>query len=327
MTNGKSIKMSDTQPNKPVSQTDLSLLDAFMNLPKSDSDTDQWLARLIEYVNGLKQALDQTHWSEWIARARTHPLLSLLHKDPYHRRAYLKPRGYAGDAVMLDMIYSGYDGIPTPDKKSLCGIGRKIFAAFQRRESCESIRERKSELTRQIIKTSKDTNKARVMSLACGHLREVNNLPLDVAHSFDRIVAFDMDPKSLAVVETTYAGMPVTVRQGRIKELLTEPPPTPGYDLVYSAGLFDYLDNLTVERLLSSLCRQLNPGGRLLVGNMDWRIEMAYCDVFQDWRLIDRSPGEMARFGYTICQANPNISYDVWTDQWSAIVWLELISE
>ena len=319
--------MTESQVLIKTRNADLSCLDAFVELPESDDDTDQWLAQLIEGVNDIKQAMDHSQWIEWISRARSHPILSLLHKDPYHRRAFQKPRGYAGDAVMLDMIYFGDRGIPPSNRKHLGSEGKQIFDAFQRRESCEAIRERKRELTRQIIKTSQRVTNARVLSIACGHLREVIDLPLEVAQSLDQIVAFDLDPKSLAVVEAAYTRMPVTVRQGHIKDLLVEGPPVTGYDLIYSAGLLDYLDDRTVAGLLMSLSRQLNPGGRLLVGNMAWRIEMAYCDAFQDWRLIDRTPYEMVRFGHTICQATPNISYDVWTDQWLAIVWLELTAQ
>lgn len=132
--------MMENQDLIKTRRTDLSGLDAFMELPTSDEDTDQWLAQLIEGVNDIKRAMDHSQWIEWISRARSHPILSLLHKDPYHRRAFEKPRGYAGDAVMLDMIYFGNRGIPSSDRQCLCSNGKKIFDAFQRRESCESIR-------------------------------------------------------------------------------------------------------------------------------------------------------------------------------------------
>ena len=38
-------------------------------------------------------------------RCLDHPLCDLLHQDPFTYRAFSKPRGYAGDAVMMDYIY------------------------------------------------------------------------------------------------------------------------------------------------------------------------------------------------------------------------------
>src|SRR5215471_14831280 len=36
---------------------------------------------------------------------QTHPLHRMALEDPFTERAFSKPRGYAGDAVMLDYIY------------------------------------------------------------------------------------------------------------------------------------------------------------------------------------------------------------------------------
>ena len=36
----------------------------------------------------------------------THPLGELLHRDPFTRRGFDKPRGYAGDAVLIDYLYA-----------------------------------------------------------------------------------------------------------------------------------------------------------------------------------------------------------------------------
>ncbi len=36
---------------------------------------------------------------------RPHPILGVSHESPFVHRCFTKPRGYAGDAVMLDFIY------------------------------------------------------------------------------------------------------------------------------------------------------------------------------------------------------------------------------
>ena len=38
-----------------------------------------------------------------------HPIHKVIMSDPYSRRAFDKPRGYAGDAVMLDFIYRPHE--------------------------------------------------------------------------------------------------------------------------------------------------------------------------------------------------------------------------
>lgn len=44
-------------------------------------------------------------------RCLSHFLRGLLHQDPFTYRAFSKPRGYAGDAVMTDYIY-GLGSLP-----------------------------------------------------------------------------------------------------------------------------------------------------------------------------------------------------------------------
>ena len=63
---------------------------------------------------------------EALAQARAHRLHALVRQDPYTQRAAEKPRGYAGDAVMLDHVYGG---TPPPDTSDL---GKRVFACTTR---------------------------------------------------------------------------------------------------------------------------------------------------------------------------------------------------
>ena len=61
------------------------------------------------------------------------------------------------------------------------------------------------------------------------------------------------------------------------------------FDLVYSTGLFDYLQQPVARRLVTNLFQLLNPGGRLLVANFLPGIrDVGYMEAFMDWRLVYR---------------------------------------
>ena len=66
--------------------------------------------------------------------------------------------------------------------------------------------------------------------------------------------------------------------------------------LIYSAGLFDYLEDRTFSRLVSVLFDALVPGGLVAVGNVAahnpsrWLME-----YFSEWFLIHRTPAELLR--------------------------------
>jgi SAM-dependent methyltransferase len=67
------------------------------------------------------------------------------------------------------------------------------------------------------------------------------------------------------------------------------------FDLVYSAGLYDYLEQPVAAALTAELTRLLRPGGKLLVANFarDFPTQ-AFMEAFMDWRLLDRSAAEVA---------------------------------
>ena len=68
-----------------------------------------------------------------------------------------------------------------------------------------------------------------------------------------------------------------------------------GYDLVYCAGLFDYLPQFVCEQFMNISYKMLAPGGLLLVTNVDKsnpsRNWMEYC---VDWHLVYRDHDLMA---------------------------------
>jgi len=65
---------------------------------------------------------------------------------------------------------------------------------------------------------------------------------------------------------------------------------------VYSAGLFDYLNEKLAAKLIQKLYSNVAEGGMLLVPNFAKGIlEQAYMDIFMDWKLIYRNENDMIR--------------------------------
>jgi hypothetical protein len=46
---------------------------------------------------------DKGQWSAFTSDCLRHPIAALLHQDPLTWRTFHKPKGYAGDATMLDL--------------------------------------------------------------------------------------------------------------------------------------------------------------------------------------------------------------------------------
>lgn len=61
-----------------------------------------------------------------LTKCRQHSLFSLIQRDPFTSRAAIKPRGYAGDAVMMDYLYQGIPQDCDDD------MGKHLFACTTR---------------------------------------------------------------------------------------------------------------------------------------------------------------------------------------------------
>src|SRR5262249_28393082 len=81
------------------------------------------IARLLLRHRGSVQ------WEEWrefaTATFRAHILFPTLQTDPYASYSFRKPRGYPGDAVLMDFIYGS--GSSDAVLESSSELGRSIF--------------------------------------------------------------------------------------------------------------------------------------------------------------------------------------------------------
>src|SRR5579871_3002671 len=129
-------------------------------------------------------------WRDFVAACRRHPLMALLHQDPFTYRAFSKPRGYAGDAVMMDFIYGREDRLPPPPAEEL---GQRIFDYTTRAPASEGVRARRAFVATQIDRATEERRRPHIMAIASGHLREAG-LSVAVRRSrVGRFLALDAD--------------------------------------------------------------------------------------------------------------------------------------
>src|SRR5438128_12228 len=69
-----------------------------------DGCVGEGMADLLPVLQARRLRASENNWNEFVQVCLSHPLRELLHQDPFTWRAYSKPRGYAGDAELLDFI-------------------------------------------------------------------------------------------------------------------------------------------------------------------------------------------------------------------------------
>jgi SAM-dependent methyltransferase len=258
------------------------------------NDVHSGMSRLRVSMNDLRARLPRQDWLAFTEQARCHPLHDLLLESPFTRRAYAKPRGYAGDAVLMDLIYGTVPG------QALSPLGGMLYGYEFDSPAFRSVRTRRAFLAREIDDVAAIRPGARVLSVACGHLREVE-WSRAARNGAVTITALDQDRDSLDLVNERYGGFGVTTVAGSVGDLLRRCVRFSNLDLAYAAGLYDYLDTDIARALTATLFRTLAPGGRLLIANFTpATYDAAFMEAFMDWRLVYRSEAEVRALAATI---------------------------
>lgn len=230
-------------------------------------------------------------WERLVANEyRHHPLWEVLMEDPHTARSFIKPRGYSGDAVLLDMVYYP----ERMDLTSVSGIGRDLFHFNTRTNIAKALRQRMGTVARHIDETVSRNPSARVLSVACGHCREVEHSEALKTGSVETFVGLDQDRESLDVAEREYGSLGFVPAHTTVADIIRGNVDLGQFDLIYSAGLYDYLGRRTAQRLTAELYKMLNPGGRLLLINIspDYP-EIGYFESFMNWSMIGRGKSEL----------------------------------
>jgi len=272
------------------------------------------LSTLWTEARGSGRAADMQRWCSDHARH------ALVQQDPYTHRARTKPRGYAGDAVMMDFIYTG-----TPPEGTT-ELGRGVFSATTRVSMGLSVLYRRQLLKSLIDDTVVNHEAGRILSVASGHARELQGSLVASPFFRGEVVALDQDPLSCDEVAQVNAGRPVQVVRQGVRDLLGGPLAAQlgRFDLVYSAGLYDYLPDVLARRLTARLLQMLRPGGRLLIANfVPGGSGRGYMELFMDWTLVLRNEAAMR----ALSRAAGAVQVNTFHDPHRNVVYAELLRE
>jgi hypothetical protein len=246
---------------------------------------------LYRALDGCRTSLPPDRWREYCgAFRRDEVLMDLLRQSPFTERAYRKPRGYPGDAVLIDYIYGCVDG---GEADGISEPGRQIFAWEYESPGCRSVRARRVVLARALDAAARRPD-PRVLAIACGHLREVELSSAARDGGFETYIAADHDEASLAEIDRCYGRSGVSTLRASARSLIARRHTLSEFDLVYVPGLYDYLPARAAETLTSVLFETLRPGGTLLIGNCTPdRSDIGYMQATLDWWLLYRDEAEM----------------------------------
>jgi len=257
--------------------------------------------------------------------ARSHPISEYLYQCPCTAHSARQPRGYPGDAELIDYLYGHPDR--APDIARATAIGRRILMSNLDRATPIAIRAQRQIVADLISHAAAQTPSARILSVACGHARELQLIDHALLERIAAFVAFDQDAKSLEVAARyrTKPGIPRIAPQcGTIMDLLKDTQ-LQDFQLIYACGLCDYLSDRLCQRLAHNLFARLKPGGTLLLANfLPETPDIGYMDLSMNWSLRYRTKQQILDFTATI-DASAIASMEYFTDANQNIGFVKLI--
>jgi SAM-dependent methyltransferase len=245
---------------------------------------------LLQGLHEIRRDIPRDEWRQFCKETvPNHHLAKMIHQDPFTLHSVRKPRGYPGDAALLDFIY-GRRTAPTTT------LGERIFEFTTNTPPSRGVRSRARIIAGIIDRLARQRGSLRILSIACGHLREAEMSEAVREGKVTEYVAFDQDEESLAHVRERFPNGRVTTIRGSLGELLLGKHKGLGqFDFVYAAGLYDYLSEKLATRLTTWMFNVTAPGGVTLLTNyLPDIVGAGYMEAFMEWELIFRSPEELA---------------------------------
>jgi extracellular factor (EF) 3-hydroxypalmitic acid methyl ester biosynthesis protein len=235
------------------------------------------------------------------AKRQLHPLVLC---SPFAYRTYHKPLGYAGDYEMVNMILR--DPLEGSSLFAKC-----VNLWFWTQAPAAAHRNRIQHLTKRLIAETRlrrcRGQPMRIFDLGCGPAAEIQQfLSQDAISNYASITLLDFNDETLEYTRKVLADVSAKfdrrtkielIKKSVHQVLKEEGKPglnQPRYDLIYCAGIFDYLSDRICKRLMNIFYAMLEPGGLLISTNVDVsnpsRNGMEY---LLEWHLIYRNKEQL----------------------------------
>jgi extracellular factor (EF) 3-hydroxypalmitic acid methyl ester biosynthesis protein len=225
----------------------------------------------------------------------------LIYGAPFANRAYFKPRGYAGDYEMMNHLYR-----EEPVGKTL--FDKCLHKYFVDEPAGEAVKNRGHYLHKKIKEVvDNEKSEIKILSVASGPALE-QQLFLKNSDTYrGRKIQFnciDQDEESLKHAQLQIKSIDRVVQSGfdfnfsnlAIKNIIVHGLSDGNYDLIYTAGLFDYFTEPVATAAALKLFAALKPGGKLIIGNFSKNNpSVPFMELILDWNLIYRSPEDLKR--------------------------------
>jgi len=204
-----------------------------------------------------------------------------LNKDTMHGFAHTKPHGYSGDFEMIDRIYQEWKS-PNPHL-------RRWDEYFHDLAAAKAVRNRKTYFKKMLVDLTASNNGSgsAVLNIGSGPGRDMLEF-FETADSPNiKIDCVDIDENAIAHATRLCVDYmdKITFHKRNIFRFR----PEEKFDIVWSAGVFDYFSDRQFTMLVKRLYTYVKDGGELVIGNFSTKNpSRPHMEIISDWHLQHR---------------------------------------
>lgn len=233
-----------------------------------------------------------------------HPLLM---RTPFVQRTFTKPLGYAGDYEMVNMMLRDPFEGETSYAKLVNSFFLTVGPVLAHQNRIDILEQ---ELLKIASKAADEGRRARILNIGCGPAIEIQRLIKNskACEQFE-FTLLDFSEETLdytkgkldkamsdsghkVQIEYVHKSVHSLLKQASEKELEQ----SNYYDLVYCAGLFDYLSDKVCSRLLRLFYKWTKDGGMVLASNVHENNNALHMmEYIMEWHLIYRDEANMLK--------------------------------
>ncbi len=261
---------------------------------------DELFGRFEEQCGQLTRKAVATHKA--FAQRELHPLVLCA---PYIHRTFSKPLGYAGDYEMVNMILRNQHEGTNTFAKVINAYPLQVGTAQAHRNRIAMLVQHLVDETQRVHSKQR---RLRVLNVGCGPASEVEGFV--ARHWLSDYADFELVDFNQETLAYTQQRLDNVVRKHRrntniqyihrsIHTLLEEVGEREGpveaeFDLVYCAGLFDYLGDSVCTRLVQLFFEQILPDGLVIVTNVhSGHPSKGFMEHLLEWSLYLRDEVDM----------------------------------
>lgn len=218
---------------------------------------------------------------------RLQPAYAIHGASPFVQRLQTWPRGYPGDFETVEWI--------AKNAPSISGDHPAYWIEWYALNSPIAQQHRnKLAWQRDLIREAADRG-GRILNIGCGGCADLADRPKFIAHC--EIDLLDMDADALALArERVGHAKSLRVINKDVMRGVRDALASGQYDLILCGGIFDYLSDRVIAKLMSQFYSSLAPEGCVAFTNVsDHNPFRCWIENLTAWRLIHRTADDMRR--------------------------------